>query len=124
MPFESELTVMGELAPLPAAVVPPSDEVHVTVLLVMALPPLLPGEKATVTAFAPKVMPVTVGAPGTETATKLDDAAEAGLVPIGLVAVIEHVYVAPLVSDPTVIGEDPPVPVWVVPPVLDVHVTL
>src|SRR5579863_2466922 len=106
---------MGELAPLPVARVPPSDEVHVTVLPVMALPPLDPGVKATVTELAPKVMPVTVGAPGTETATKLDDAADAGLVPIGLVAVIEQVYVLPLVSDPTVIGEDPPVPVWVDP---------
>ena len=91
LPFERPLTVTGELAPLLDRVVPPSLEVHVTVLFVIALPPLEPTVKETVAAFRPKDTPETVGAPGTDTTVKLLEAAEAGLVPMALVSVAVQV---------------------------------
>ncbi len=100
----SELTVIGDVAPLLNSVAPPSLEMHVTVWEVMALPPSAPVVKATLTALRPRVIPVTVGALGTDSAVKLEDAADAALVPMGLVAVAVQVYVSPLVSEPTVTG--------------------
>jgi hypothetical protein len=85
-PLVSELTVTGELAPLLDSVAPPSLDVQVTVLFVMALPPSEPGVKATVTALRPRVIPLTVGAAGTDTATKLLETADAGPFPMTLVA--------------------------------------
>jgi len=85
----SELTVMGEVAPVPVCVVPPLLEVQVAVYPVMALPPLLAlAVKATEAELDPRVTTALVGADGTVAteATKLDEAADAGLLPMALVA--------------------------------------
>ena len=49
---------------------------------------------------------------------------ESALVPTAFVAVTRHVYTLPAVSRATVMGEREPVAERVVPPLLDVHVTL
>jgi hypothetical protein len=82
----SELTVMGELAPLFDPLAPPLLEVHEAVNPVMALPPVLPAVKATLAEVADGVTAEIVGAPGTPAATKLDEAAEAAPLPTALVA--------------------------------------
>jgi len=85
-PLVSELTVMGELAPLLDPLAPPLLEVQVAVYPVMALPPLPPAVKATLAEVAAGVTPVTVGALGAPAATKLDEAAEAAPSPTELMA--------------------------------------
>jgi hypothetical protein len=82
----SELTAMGELAPLFDPLAPPLLEVQVAVNPVMALPPVLPAVKATLAELLPGVTAEIVGAPGTPAVTKLDEAAEAALFPTALVA--------------------------------------
>jgi len=82
----SELTVMGELAPLLDPLAPPLLEVHEAVYPVMALPPLPPAVKATLAEVAAGVTVVIVGAAGTVAAVKAADAVEFGLFPTPLVA--------------------------------------
>ena len=91
----SPVTTIGEPAPL--AVMLPGLEV--TVYPVMADPPLLAGAaNATLACALPAVAVPMTGAPGTPVGVTLFDAAEAGLVPIPLVAVTVKVYAVPLVS--------------------------
>jgi hypothetical protein len=91
---------------------------------VIALPPLLPGAvKVTVALALPAVAMPMVGAPGTVAVPEgvtLLDRADAGPVPIALVAVTVKVYAVPLVKPVTVIGLT--VPVAVSPPGLEVAV--
>ena len=88
-PLVNALTVMGEVAPLLEPLAPPLLEVHEAVKPVIALPPLLPAVKATDAEVLAGVTPEIVGAPGAvgaAPATKLDEAAEAGLSPTALMA--------------------------------------
>ena len=65
----------------------------------IGLPPLLAGAvKVTVACALPAVAVPMVGAPGTPAGVTLFEAAEAGPVPIALVAVTVKVYAVPLVS--------------------------
>ncbi len=82
----SELTVIGDVAPLLDSLAPPLLEVHETVKPVIALPPLLPAVKATTTLLLPIVSELIVGAAGGTAATKLLEAADAGPLPTALVA--------------------------------------
>ena len=89
MPTVIPVTVMGEVLALADCVAPPLLEVHVTVKLVMALPPVVPAVKGTVADVGTgcvMVPGVKTGAPGTVAATKLAEAAEAALLPMALVA--------------------------------------
>jgi hypothetical protein len=117
VPFVSPVTVIGE--PVPDAVKLPMFEV--TVYDVIAEPPVLAGAVNEIVAEPfPAVAETPVGAPGALVGTTallgLDDA----LVPIAFVAVTENVYVVPLTSPVTVIGE--PLLEAVKPPVLEVAV--
>jgi hypothetical protein len=89
----------------------------------MALPPVLFAVNATVAEFGPRTTDVMVVASGTVAATKLDEAAEAALLPNALVTSAVQVYVLPFVSELTVTGEVALDADWVAPPSLDVHVT-
>ena len=84
MPLVSELTVIGEVAPLAVWVVPPSLEVQVAVKPEMVPPPALPAVKATVALLGPWVNDVIEGAPGRTAATKELDGAEAEPAPTTL----------------------------------------
>ena len=118
------VTVNGEVAPDADRVVPPSLEVHVAVNPVIALPPLPLAVKATIPELLPRVRLTNVGACGTVPATKELDAEEATLLPSALVATIVQVYVLACVSEPTVIGDEVPLADCVVPPSLEVQVTV
>jgi hypothetical protein len=120
----SEATEIGDDAPDAERVVPPSLEGHVTVKPLMAWPPVPFAVNATLTVPLPRVAAPIVGAAGTVPATNELVAADATLVPSVLVAVAVHVYVFAFVSVATVTGEDAPDPVLVVPPSLEVHVTV
>ena len=85
-PLVSDPTVIGEVAPLFDPVAPPLLDVHVAVKPVMALPPSLPAVKATAAVALDGVTPVTVGALGGAAGVKLPEAADAGLLPMALVA--------------------------------------
>ena len=91
----------------------------------MVLPPVLAGA-VNVTVADPETceMVEIVGAPGTVAATKAVEGAEAALVPTPLVAVTVQVYVLAFVSELTVTGELASDAASVVPPLLDVHVTV
>ena len=77
---------MGELDPKAARLTPPALDRHVTMKASTAPPPSLPGVKATVPALFPGVTAPMVGALGALAATKLPEAADAGLLPMALVA--------------------------------------
>jgi hypothetical protein len=82
---------------------------------VIAEPPFdAGGVNATESCPLPGVAVPTVGVPGTVAAVTEFEAAEDALVPTALVAVTEKVYIVPLVSPVTTIGED--APVAVIPP--------
>ena len=84
----------------------------VTVYDVIALPPFeAGGVKLTVACALPAVAVPIVGAPGTVAGVTLLEAADAGPVPIALVAVTVKVYTVPFVRPVTVIGLDAPVAV-------------
>jgi len=85
-PLVSELTTMGEVAPLFDSKAPPLLEVQVAVKPVMALPPSLPAVKATDAPLLASVTEVIVGALGGTAARMLDEGADAGLLPTALVA--------------------------------------
>jgi len=91
---------------------------------VIGVPPVVPGDTATIAALSPRVTPLIAGVPGVVAATKEEEAAEAALSPTVFVATTVQVYVRPFESDVTVIGELTPVFDFVVPPVLETHVTL
>jgi hypothetical protein len=76
---------------------------------------------ATDTDVFPRDTLVIVGASGAAAGTMATDAGDGSLVPIALVAATVHVYVLPLVSELTVIGDAAPVLLPDVPPLLDVH---
>ena len=76
------------------------------------------GVKATTACALPPVTAPIVGAPGTPAGVTLFDAAEAGPVPIALVAVTVNVYAVPFSRPLTVIGEV--APLAVIPPGEDV----
>jgi len=119
VPFESPDIVIGLDAAEP--VKPPG--VDVAVYEVIALPPFDAGaEKFTVAEASPAVAVTPVGAPGgvTVEGVTLFEAADAGPVPIALVAFTLNVYAVPFVSPDTVIGLDAAEPVN--PPGLDVVV--
>ena len=86
LPFVSEPTVTGELAPDAVWVVPPLLDVHVAVYAVTASPPLLFAVKATTPALFPSVTPVMLGADGLVAATNDVEAVDAALSPVGFVA--------------------------------------
>ena len=83
--------MIGEPAPVAVFVAPRFDDVHVTLKLVMASPPLEPAVKATATLPGPRVTPVTVGADGVAAAVKELDGADATLTPMMFAAVATHV---------------------------------
>jgi hypothetical protein len=107
-PLVNPVIVIGELPPL--AVNPPGLEV--TVYEVIVEPPLNPGaENVIVASPFPRVAVPIIGASGTVAGvTELLDA-DALPVPAPFVAVTVNVYVTPLVSPVTTIGEEPPVAV-------------
>jgi hypothetical protein len=124
LPDVSDPTVIGDVAPDADWVVPPLLDVHVAVKPVIVLPPVVPAVKATTPVRLPGVTLVIVGAPGAAAATNDAEAADATLLPIALVASAVQVYVFELVSEPTVIGDVAPDADWVVPPSLDVQVSV
>jgi len=124
LPFVSEATVSGEVAPEAVCVVPPSLEAQVAVKAVMALPPLPFEVNATAAELLPPPTPLRVGAGGLEAATKELEAVDAALSATAFVATAVQVYVLALVSDPTVIGDDAPDADWVAPPSLEAQVTV
>jgi hypothetical protein len=85
------LTVIGDAVPVWVPDAPPLLDVHDAEKLVIALPLLFPGVNATDTDALPPVTLVIVGASGTVAGTTAADGADAGLVPIALVAVTVHV---------------------------------
>jgi hypothetical protein len=88
----------------------------------MLLPPLLAGGlNATVSWPLPMMGVPMVGAPDTVAGMTAFDAADASPVPTPFVALTVHVYVLPLVSDPTTIGLDAPDALPAAPPLDDVH---
>jgi hypothetical protein len=90
----------------------------------MPSPPSAFALKAIVAELLPRVRPVMVGASGTVIATKSSDGSDAALGPMEFVATTVQLYVLPLVSELTVIGEAVSVFDCVVPPSLDAHVTV
>ena len=124
MPFVSELTVTGDAEPDAVWVVPLLLDVQVAVKLVTAEPPSEPAVKATLAELLPRVTVPIVGADGAAAATNELDAVDAGLFPVALAAVTVQVYVLALVSELTVSGDEAPDAVRVVPPSLEVHVTV
>src|SRR5260221_242033 len=88
----------------------------------MVLPLSAPGVKATVVDALPRVTPVMVGGSGTAAGTTGNEEVDALLVPTPLVAVTVHVYVLPLVSPGTVMGEAVSVLVPVAPPLSELQV--
>ena len=118
----NEVTVIGEVAPVADWVVPPSLDVQVAVKLVMTLPPSPFAVKATIAELLPRVTPVRVGASGAVPATNDDDAADAVLSAIELLAITVQVYVLPFDSVAIVIGELSPRLARLRPPLLERHV--
>ena len=114
----------GEVAPDADCVAPPSLEVQVAAKFVIALPPVPFGAMVTIAELSPRATPVIPGAAGVVPARNALDATEAALSPMEFVATTAHVYVRPFDNDVTLSGEVVPVFERVVPPVLDVHVTL
>jgi len=91
LPVVRPLTVIGLAFRLRARAVPPLDDVHVTVKVVIADPLFAPGVNDTVSEDAENLRTVNpVGAEGAPTTTDTVDA-EAGPVPRTFVAVTEHV---------------------------------
>jgi hypothetical protein len=91
---------------------------------VIALPPVPFAATVTIAEFSPRVTAEMVGAGGFVPATNELHATDAALSPIEFVATTVHVYVRPFDNDVTVSGELTPVFECVVPPVLEVQVTL
>jgi hypothetical protein len=91
---------------------------------VIALPPVPFDVNATMPELLPRVTPVTLGAGGADAATKEVDAVDEALFPVALVAMTVQVYVLPLVSEATVMGEVALDADWVAPPSLDAHVAV
>ena len=101
----------------------PPDGIDVTVYPVMAEPPSLAGAvKFTVAVVLPAVAVPIVGAPGGPVGVTLLDAAEAGPVPMPLVAVTVKVYAVALVRPVTLIELHGEEQVPVKPPGLEVAV--
>jgi hypothetical protein len=127
-PTVSPVTVIGVVAlDVVVRVGPAVNGMHVAVKLVIALPPLEPAANVITTWPAVCVIVVIVGAfgtSGTVPATNELEAADAALFPITFVAITVQVYVLPVVSDATVIGDEAPETDWVTPPSLDVHVAV
>ena len=99
---------IGELPPV--ALKPPTFEV--TVYVVMFEPPLLPGGvNVMVASPLPAVALTLVGALGTVAGTTELLVPDELLVPTLFVAVTVKVYVVPLLSPVTVMGDEPPVAV-------------
>ena len=104
-------------------VVPPLLDVHVAVYRVIVLPPVA-GMLCVTVAVVPECVTVgAFGAVGTVTTMNATDAADAGPAPMPLVATAVQVYVLPFVSVLTVTGDVLECD-CVVPPLLDVHVTV
>jgi hypothetical protein len=99
VPLASPVTVIGEAGPL--ALCPP----QVAVNPVIADPPSEPAVKPTVTLVLPAAAVPMVGALGTVAGVMLPDGAEAGPVPMALVAVTVHVTGVPLARPVTVMGD-------------------
>src|SRR5262245_44551159 len=88
LPLVSPEITIGLEAPEPLRATPPFDDVQLALKLVIALPPSLPGVKATDADPLPRVAVPMTGAAGTVTvSTTAFDAAEAGPVPLMFVAV-------------------------------------
>ena len=124
MPLVSEATVIGDVAFDADWVVPPSLDTQVAVKPVIVLAPSLLAENDTTAELLPPVTPVMLGAAGGDTARIELEALEAALSPVALVATTVQVYVLPLVSEPTVMGEVALDADRVVPPSLDAHVVV
>ena len=90
----------------------------------MAFPPSPFDVKATIAEFDPPVTDEMSGAAGVVAGTNDAEADDASLVPVALAATTVQVYVLPLSSEPTVIGELAPDADCVTPPSLDVQVTV
>jgi hypothetical protein len=84
--LDNEPTVIGDVVSDADCGSPPSLEVHVTVKLVIALPPFDPAVNPTVAELEPRSTVVRLGAPGTVATTKELDAVDAALSPKSLVA--------------------------------------
>jgi hypothetical protein len=115
--------VIGDAAPDAVFVAPPSVEVQVTTLLVIASP-FADVVNATIAELEPRVTPVIVGVEGAVAATNEFESCDAELLPEMFVATTAHEYVFAFVSAETVIGDEPPDADFCVPPSLDVHVTV
>ena len=85
------VTVIGDAVSVSVPDAPPVLDVQVAEKLVMVLPLLAPGVKATDTDAAPPVTLVIVGAAGAAAGTTVADADDGPLVPTTLVAVTVHV---------------------------------
>ena len=102
VPLARPVTVMEVQGAVQEAVMPPGEDVAVK--LVMAVPPLDAGAvNVTVACVLPAVAVPMVGAPGGPSGVALFEAADAGPVPMALVAVTVKVYAVPFARPPTVI---------------------
>jgi hypothetical protein len=120
-PLVSPPTVTGDVAADPVPGAPPLLEVHDASYDVIALPPLSGAAIETEIRWSPRVTPGVAGADGTVAGTTGSDASDSGPCPTAVVARTVHVYVRPLVSPVTVIGDAVPVSVPWAPPLLEVH---
>lgn len=104
----SPLTRTGEVAPDPVALTPPFEDVHETLLLVMAVPFKDPNVSDTSTqdtapkTVNPRVVAEMVGAPGAANVVAVLDAADATDDPTEVVAVTVNVYAVPALRPVTV----------------------
>jgi hypothetical protein len=120
-------TVIGLATPTLYLSTPPFDEEQTTRYDVIALPPLLSGARNDTVSgpVAVVVDPDTaltfLGGPGTLATVTAFEAADAGPAPTAFVALTEHVYVLPALSDGTDIGLAPPLPLRTAPPLPEVH---
>jgi hypothetical protein len=91
LPFVKPVTLIGDAAPLLLPGAPPSSDEHDALNDVIALPLAEPAVNATEIDESPAVALLIEGAPGAAAGMTADDAADAGLVPLMLVAVTVHV---------------------------------
>jgi hypothetical protein len=91
LPFVRLLTVMGDAVPVLLPGAPPSSDEHETANEVIALPLAEPAVNTIEIDESPPVALVIVGASGAAAGMTADDGADAGLVPLRLVAVTVHV---------------------------------
>ena len=118
-PFDRPPMTIGEPAAEFVPAVPPFDDTHAAVKLVMPLPPSNGATNETPSCALPATTVGCAGAVGTVLGITTADADEGAPLPLLFVAVTVHVYDFPLDTPPTTIGDAKPVFDPAVPPFAD-----